>query len=594
MRGITSPWLVRRVRFSVVASVLAGALGAWGQSSRPATAAEAGFNKYAYIVYFTPKDRDPLPGYRERLDRILTDIQGFYRRGMERNGFGPLTFPLQRDAEGRLIVHVVKSTRAYARGDDAPSDDIREQVKRALRERGIDIDKEHIILFQNLLFIDGNEIRSWANYTYGGLGDHVCGTAWITDHPLEDSLNLDKEEPILDAHGRKLPLCDYVVAEMGGIAHEFGHALGLPHDRETPEERKTLGVALMGNGNFEYGRERTPKGGKGAFLSRSEATILSSHPLFKRNTTDIDIPVKCEFDDMACTRRDGQLVFTGQVHSDIRPYALVAYHDSQLESADYDATSWVSDVDADGRFEVHIGELKPGPYELRLRCCCVNGAFGGIEFRYALHASLDLPAASFRRQFLYQRFVEPAREARDSAQVLAGLGKLKDEDDFWYRKAQMVYSLLTRKPQSLRELAAVGADVREVWLSAVQWESASVWGAKPTCDGTPDAVPLESAERVHAHGLYAHANSRYVYRLGGKWKQFETYYALQNWTPGSVVFVIRCDGQERLRSLTLHLWNEEHVALDVAGVDKLELIVEDRGNDEWDDDSNWLSPKLTR
>src|SRR5512143_1187118 len=90
---------------------LAGALTAAGQQSQPTTATASGFHKYAYIVYFTPANRDPLPTYRERLDRILTDVQDFYRRGMERNGFGPLTFPLERDAEDRLIVHMVRSQR---------------------------------------------------------------------------------------------------------------------------------------------------------------------------------------------------------------------------------------------------------------------------------------------------------------------------------------------------------------------------------------------------------------------------------------------------------------------------------------------------
>ncbi|MEW6744748.1 MAG: NPCBM/NEW2 domain-containing protein [Planctomycetota bacterium] len=577
--------------------VLTLAATSWvaAQDAQPPAAGAARFDKYVHVVYFTPADRDPLPGFGERLDRILTDIQCFYRKGMARNGYGPLTFPLQRDGDGRLIIHVVRSRGPYGRGEGATTDDIRQQVREALLGKGIDIDREHVIIFQNLLLIEGNKIRTLADYTYGGLGNHVCGTAWVTDHPLEDTLNLDKEEPVLDAHGRELKLCDYVVAEMGGIAHELGHALGLPHDLETPEERETLGIALMGNGNFEYGRERTPQGGKGAFLSKSEATVLSSHPLFKRDTSDINTPLECEFDDVSCTKSDEWLVLSGSVHSNIRPYAVVAYHDPLAVAMDYDASSWVSEIDAQGHFEVRVGELRPGPHELRLRCCCVNGAEQTIEFQYALDDSLNLPAASFRRQFLYRRYIDPAREAPDSAKVLAGLEKLKGEDDRWYRKALVVHRLLTRGAQLLPSPAALGDEVREVWLSAVRWESASVNGAEPTYDGSPDAVPLESAERVHEHGIYAPASSSYAYRLGGKWKRFESYYGLQEWTSGgSVVFVIKCDGQERLRSPTICHTHEGHAELDVRGVERLELIVEDGGDDEWDDNSNWLSPRLSR
>src|ERR1019366_4179997 len=47
-----------------------------------------------HVVYFTPSDRDPELRYRERLAAILEDIRTFYRDGMERAGFGPMTFDL--------------------------------------------------------------------------------------------------------------------------------------------------------------------------------------------------------------------------------------------------------------------------------------------------------------------------------------------------------------------------------------------------------------------------------------------------------------------------------------------------------------------
>jgi hypothetical protein len=37
------------------------------------------------IAYFVPSDRQPIDGYVERLDRVMTEVQQFYRRGMARS-----------------------------------------------------------------------------------------------------------------------------------------------------------------------------------------------------------------------------------------------------------------------------------------------------------------------------------------------------------------------------------------------------------------------------------------------------------------------------------------------------------------------------
>jgi len=80
-----------------------------------------------HVVYFTPANREPEPRYRERLEAILEDIRAFYRDGMERAGFGPKTFDLARDAEGKLVIHVVKGREpesAYPRSPGGSQSDI--------------------------------------------------------------------------------------------------------------------------------------------------------------------------------------------------------------------------------------------------------------------------------------------------------------------------------------------------------------------------------------------------------------------------------------------------------------------------------------
>lgn len=70
-------------------------------------------------IYLAPKDEptdfDAPPGdkadqYGEKLDTLLKLLQSFTAESMNDAGFGRLTFPLEFDAKGRVIVHVVRSS----------------------------------------------------------------------------------------------------------------------------------------------------------------------------------------------------------------------------------------------------------------------------------------------------------------------------------------------------------------------------------------------------------------------------------------------------------------------------------------------------
>jgi hypothetical protein len=548
-------------------------------------------------VYLNPADRECQPEYEERLDRVMTEIQAWYRDEMARNGFGPMTFPLERDANGRLVIHIVKGNRSYAYGERPTTTEIRDnQVKEAMQERGIDIDQEHIIIFQNLTFVsekDGDTVlHSWAPYCGGGT--HKSGTAWVIDFPFLDPLNLPKKSPkVLDDGVRPYTLGRYMVTYIGGVAHEFGHSLGLPHNEQTEEQLEELGYTLMGSGNYHLFGERAGDE-KGAFLSKAHATILSSHPLFRRDTKDIGVGAECTFREIEFAAGDGEYIVTGRVESTPKAYAVLAYHDLMRHHVDYDATSWVGEVDQDGRFAVHVGALKPGWYELRLRCYLVNGDKHELKYRFTLDPSLKIPADKLKRQTLYELYAKPAIAAKDPEALRAGIARLADFNDVHYRRAKAYHRVMTRKQTGQQGLSTFGDDVRQVPLSSVKWKSATVGWEEPTRDCVSDGTPLESGEQFHETGLYAHANSSYVYELEGKWSQFTSGYGLQNLCEGSVVFVVKCDGEEKFRSELMEDWVEGRVEVDLTGVDTLELIVEDGGNGKWADCGIWFSPMLSR
>ena len=601
-RLTSSAYTLAKMKYLALSWILVGTVAVSSADEMPGNVSTALTeirvpHQNVYIVYFNPVDRECQPEYQRRIDRVMTEIQSWYNDEMDRNGFGPMTFPLERDENDQLVIHLVRGDRSYPLGEKPSTTEIRDnQVKRLMAERGIDIDQEHIIIFQNLTFVSKKDedvvLRSWAPYC--GRGTHRSGTAWVIDFEFLDPLNLPKKRPtILDDGTRPYTMGHYMMTYIGGIAHEFGHALGLPHNEQTEEQFDQLGYTLMGSGNYHLFADRAGEV-KGAHLSKAHATILSSHPLFKRDTRDIDVAVKCQFEDIEFSTGEDEYIVTGRVESTPAAYAVVAYHDLMRHHTDYDATSWVSPVDDAGRFEVRVGALKSGWYELRLRCYLVSGDHRDLTYNFTLDQTLKVPTEKLRRQTLYELYVKPAIGPRDAEALSAGVAKLGEFNDIHYRRARAYHSLATRAETKQQDLSAIGDDISRVPLSAVKWQSANVGWERPTRDRTPDWRPLETGEQFHETGLYAHANSCYVYKLDGRWRQFSSSYGLQNLNEGSVVFIVKCDGEERFRSRLMDDWTEGLVAIDLAGVDQLELIVEDGDDGKWGDCGVWFSPMLMR
>jgi len=209
-----------------------------------------------HVICWRANDRDFASGHRERIDRILTDIQAFYRTEMERHGLGPRTIRLDRDADGRLVVHEVVGAGAFADYEGRDGGRIRDECRPVLRERGIDIDGETIMIFTNLADWDPKTLSFRHKSPYYATGDQRAGTAWQLDSPELDITNLPLKQPLIrDAQYGRISLGKHNSIFIGGIAHELGHALGLPHCCERDDEA-VRGTALMGSGNRTYGDDR--------------------------------------------------------------------------------------------------------------------------------------------------------------------------------------------------------------------------------------------------------------------------------------------------------------------------------------------------
>jgi NPCBM/NEW2 domain len=144
-------------------------------------------------------------------------------------------------------------------------------------------------------------------------------------------------------------------------------------------------------------------------------------------------------------------------------------------------------------------------------------------------------------------------------------------------------------------------EVVKMALGDARPELAEVGWLKPMANRIPlngqIESPLLDSGKIYATGLYAHAHSRYVYDLNGKWKTFRgeagLHTAFQPYARG-IVFVIKTDGKEVFHSAIIRGSKHASYEIDVTGVKTLELIVgkaDDKNGGNW---GLWLDPMLYR
>lgn len=98
------------------------------------------------------------------------------------------------------------------------------------------------------------------------------------------------------------------------------------------------------------------------------------------------------------------------------------------------------------------------------------------------------------------------------------------------------------------------------------------------------------------NSLWAHASSKYVFRLEGKWKTLKTSYGIAYntvWRETNCILIVKGDGKELFRSNLVQDKTVYPLELDITGVDRLELIVDPNGAGGGDR-IIWFTPTLSR
>ena len=558
----------------------------------------AGNDHVLRVIYFHPADTPPQKDYQAHLTRIMLDIQQFYRHEMQRNGFGARSFPLEMH-DDQLVIHVVEGREKAGAYDYRSGGRIAHELQLALAGK-VDVRNEYVLIFHGLCEkLGDNRYRFFAPYYGDGSSNQRRGLCHAADCEQMDTLLMEdrKTRFFYDEHTGKFrrTLGAFNCLYIGGVAHELGHALGLPHNREQADETASRGTALMGSGNYTYRHERW--GEQGSFLTPASAARLASHPLFSGSDRGRWDRLRCQAEDLAFANADGGLRITGRIAASLPAYAVIAYSDPDGGS-DYDARTWIEPV-ADQTFQLTIHDPRPAQHELRLVFCFPNGATAGTKLRYEVDANGGVAAEELNDRWQLSRIEQDFLQGRRQQAIASAKARLPEVAGT-PTEQKLRHLIAMSVPNQPMDLEDANGDA--VFLSDVNWTEAETGWGSPTRNlycisrNVRDAVFLEMANQFYSKGLYAHAPSRYVFRLDRKWQTFEAVGGLQSGAAsiGSAVFIVKADGRECYRSPLLSGSTTVDIRVDVSGVDTLELLTESGKDGNASCWSIWGNPRVGR
>ncbi|MGI5831176.1 MAG: NPCBM/NEW2 domain-containing protein [Thermoguttaceae bacterium] len=555
------------------------------------------------VVYFTPADSEPGPDAPVRLCRVMNHVREFYRKEMERLGYGPMTFALDLDPTdpSRLSIRHVKGkypVSFYGKGNYRQ---IYKEVSEALKGgtnglRPIHPSSEVVVIFQRLTTAT-EEGEPFHRGPIVGSGNHLFGIALAMD---DDHLNpelLTSDTPVTP--GGKLSLGEFNTRYIGALAHELGHAFGLLHNAETDAQRRVLGYSLMGLGNNYYAREERGEG-KGAFLTEADGMRLSRCRAFAG-----DIPYAFTQPKWRILLLQGklqrkengeiELLLKGRFDSDVPLAGVIAYNDDSSVPGDYDAKSFITRPDSDGNFSMTITELTETGYQLRLAGIGVQGAVFDATVTYEVDEKLSPDGLrrlnSFAPEFLMRRLFECWNI--DRLQEVVWELERRGADPILIRKGRHLLRRMTDPPH-LVSPDEVADDVNNMNLSEALWVDAHNGIDRILRDRVPQELFITAGGDYYESGIFAHAPSLHRFRLGKKWSTFTSLCGISDGHCGSVRFRVIGDGKELYTGPVVQDHLVREISILVEGVEVLDLVVEpgDDGNSQ--DWGLWIQPALSR
>jgi hypothetical protein len=327
---------------------------------------------YAYnlnVVYFIASDKTANADYHRRISEMMLQGQDFFGKWMKYWGFGDKSFGLLKDvAKKRIKIVEIKgkldqSNYSY----DTGSGNVLKEISEYFAAHPTEKTGDHTLIIMCVKDINADKAPFY------GLGRNCFGL----DYPGMD---------IKDLGAAGTPGSE-ATKWIGGLMHELGHGINLPHNGGQKSENAQFGTSLMGAGNSTYGKAPT-------YLTKVDCAILNNNQIFSKVTrTDWYAPFTPVITHLNAKYEAGNIVVSGRFSGGASVNAINFYNDGNKNgiggNKDYDAVPWSTQKIGVDSFYVSMplsefSNTEDYPYELRIMFCNQNGSLVSTPYPYEI------------------------------------------------------------------------------------------------------------------------------------------------------------------------------------------------------------------